>query len=291
MIDIRDKVTLITPVRVTNPHSMNNLRETLLSYATALKDDYPKHLIADATPREWDGRVREAFDRIVPGRWKDVSHNTSMYQGTKEMVAQVETPYTSIVLTDVMSVAKRNFLAPIIEGMELDKSILHTRVGGDPLGCGRPFNTSPFESDGSGVFFKGEPDRKFRMIQVGGDVLWVYPKLAQWQRKFFFAVWSSVFRTDGLKKIVDSVPGDIRTLANLEAHINGVPDWVNYDVPGKGWPTAVGWLENWNQATLNMAAYVYAMDREQKQYQDFMETSTKELKEVPPAGEITWPKA
>jgi hypothetical protein len=269
-------------------------------------------LIADASPFHYGIDIQNVMDSHNQWGWKDVSHDTKPIQALTDLVRAVRTPYVHIALADVCAVGKKNFLELGIDAMETDKTICQMRYGDDPLSCSRPTNLSNFESDGEKVFFKGVPQFPFdplvlrRMAPIysmqdddGYDkhgemrynVVWRYPMTAAAQTKFIgFALWPCTYRTEVLLRVVNEVekrlPPTAKTLAELMAVVNRRPDFVNWDLPQKGWPEGFEFLETLKQGTLNMACYMAALGREQKPWNEFMKTSTCELKEVPPSGEI-----
>lgn len=286
-----ERLTLITPVRITNQHQMDDFITVMDSYYRLFGKDKPFHLISDASPAPFDAQVRGVMNEYANGRWQSVAQGSKPIPALNALVRAVQTEFTHVVLADVRAVGDKNFLAPAMAGMDRDAQLCQVRFADDPLGCGRPYNTSPFESDGLMVFFKGKPDFPFDPLVVDDDVLWLYPMAAAAQEKFIaFAFWPCIYRTSVFKQVVEAAfqrtPPNARTLADWMAVVNRRPDFVNWDLPQKGWPEGFEFLEPLKQATLNMACYEFALGREQKRWDEFLRTSRVELKRVPPAGEI-----
>jgi len=299
---LKDKVTLITPVRIVDKLNWDYFKHTITSYYSLFGDDKPKHLLAMAGAPVYKKAMVDLMNEVNPGGWVNVSPDTPPIKALNDLVRAVETPYTHVVLSDMCAIGTKNFLLPGIEAMEMDRDICQMRYGDDPLSCSLPTNLSSFESDGERVFFKGMPQFPFdpfmvasKIPQDGGiihlydNVVWRYPMAAAAQVKFIgFALWPCTYRTDIFKRVVDvaegRTPPSARTLADWMAVVNHRPDFVHWCLPEKGWPEGFEFLEPLKQGTLNMACYIGALGRERKPWDQFLKVSTIELKSVPPAG-------
>lgn len=301
---LKDKLTLITPIRMTHPQHLEFFRQTMKSYYSIFGQDCPEHLVASANPFPYESEFIRIMDSYNAWNWKDVSHNTIPAKALNDMVKAVRTPYVHIVLADVCAVGTKNFLQLGVNALEYDKNICQMRYGDDPLSCSRPTNLSSFESDGYKIFFKGQPQFPFDPVLIPtlhpidegaihfyDDVVWRYPMAAVAQTRFIgFALWPCTYRTEVLLRVVNEVEKrmnqGVRTLADWMAVVNRRPDFCNWDLPQKGWPEGFEFLEPLKQGTLNMACYMFALGREQKTWGEFIKTSTIEVKAVPPKGEL-----
>lgn len=311
---LKEQLTLITPVRITNQIHASNFLQTIESYYRLFGEDRPRHLLASATLHDVFNAVQvSTMDRVNPDNWEDVSHNTRPIQALNDLVRAVRTPYVHIVLADVCAVGDKNFLQLGIDAMEFDKDICQMRYSDDPLSCAKPTNLSPFESDGEKVFFVGMPQHPFDGLVmadmdksledspnakvVSVNTVWRYPMAAAAQKRWMgFAFWPCTYRTDVLRRVVDEAerrmdtqqPQWAGTLAGWMSVINRTADMGGWCLPEKGWPEGFEFLEPLKQGTLNMASYMFALGREQKSWEDFMKTSTLEMKSVPGWQDSTW---
>jgi hypothetical protein len=293
---------------------MNYFTKTIESYYSVFGEDKPIHLFGSNNEPNFQYFFERLMDQHNPGNWKEVSPTSRPIKALTDLVRSVKTPYVHIVLGDVCALGTKNFLQLGLQAMEMDKSICQMRYGDDPLSCSRPTNLSNFESDGEKVFFKGMPQFPFDRIPVGPlvldreatekhqasgefcngcynylDFVWRYPMAAAAQTKFIgFALWPCTYRTEVLLRVVNEVEKrmdyKVKTLADWMTVVNRHPDFCNWDLPQKGWPEGFEFLETLKQGTLNMACYMAALGREQKSMEDFLKTSTIELKSVPPKG-------
>lgn len=297
---LRDQLTLITPIRMTQPIHLTYFRETMLSYYGIFGEDRPRHLVAAANPAGYyQDEFLKLMDLCNPGGWEDVSPNTKPVQALADLVRAVKTPYVHVVLGDVRAVGQKNFLQIGIDAMEADKSICQMRYGDVPLSNSIPYNTSSFESDGSSIYFKGMPqflfDPAYVQVPGGFETIWRFPMAAAAQKKWIgFAFWPCTYRTDVFLRVIEAAEKRMDrqqqqfkgTLAGWMSIVNHTADFGGWCLPEKGWPEGFEFLEPLKQGTLNMACYMAALGREDKGFDGFMKTSRIEVKAVPPTGEL-----
>lgn len=285
---LRDRLTLITPVRITQPAHLEFFHETLRSYHEIFGDDKPQHLVAAANDPAFHPSFTALMDRYNTGGWANVSPGTKPIPALTDLVRSVRTPYVHIVLADVRAVGKKNFLALGCDAMDQDPLLMQMRYGDEPLSCARPFNFSPFELENGGerVYFRGMPEFPFDPLAVGQDTVWRFPMAAAAQKRFIgLALWPCTYRTSVLQRVAEEAAKRLHTqqaqwagtLAGWMSIVNRTADFGGWCLPEKGWPEGFAFLEGLRQGTLNMACYMYALGREQKTWDDFLATSTIEV--------------
>lgn len=268
------------------------------SYYSIFKEDKPLHITSSANPEAYASTFFKLMRNYNAEGWSDVAQGSKPIPALHAMVRAVRTPYTHIALADVCAIGTKNFVKIGVEAMEHDASLCQMRYSDDPISCARPYNTSPFGSDGTRVFFKGIPEYPFEPMVASDNTIWRYPMTAAAQKKWMgFAFWPCTYRTEVLQRVVEECEKRLETqqpqwkgtLAGWMSIINRTADMGGWCLPEKGWPEGFEFLEPLSQGTLNMACYEYALGREQKPWAEFIKTSTIEVKSIPPKGELWVP--
>ncbi len=284
---MRDKLTLITPVRIEDSTRFDHAKQAIETFYGAVGPGY-RHLVAAANP--W--RYRRKFKKLlnsVGAQWEPIATGSTALDGFIAMVEATETDYLFPLLSDVKTMTDRDFITPCIEAMERDPSLVQVRICGYPFSNGET-NTSYLYSTGEQVCFDGDRSIALKPEPIGEDTVWTL-SMAPENQKYFYAVplWNTVLRTSYVKRCIDAVRPYLdgcRTITDLSDKINDAPDLTDYDLPEKGWQEHLLFMNDYRQGSLNLACYMYALGWEQKTEAEFLNEQMRELKAVPAEGKL-----
>jgi len=304
-MQVDDKLTIITPVRLGTTTDTINLIMSMTSLYVVMSQSRPKHLISPCDYRGLQvGRVSGAYKSALVNNykseymkakqclthyganWTEIAPMSTPVQALVACLRETNTEYTYIHLADVGFINGKDVFSLCIKAMHGNPKLCQVRIGGYPLSNPKK-NTDVIGRDGFNVYFTNDRQHPLEEYPVDNhdpaeDVVWSISMKAECQKNFFpVPLWNCVMRTSFLKKVVEQAllltKVEPKTLTNLVTIINGAADLVEYAIPRTGWREEFKWIEELDHGILNMACYQYAWGREENSPDWFAKNNTIEV--------------
>ena len=150
MIDIKNILTYLTPVRIMNEQEFQNMEISIRSYYDTYSNIRPVHKFALKALPHFKKRFIELI-KSIKVNFEIVEENTSALSGFSKLILDTNTKYLFFIFSDVKNLSNKNLFYPSIEAMEQDEVLSQIRLGGYPIGdYGIPKNNIHFAINDNG---------------------------------------------------------------------------------------------------------------------------------------------
>lgn len=278
---LKNNLTILSPIKVYG-FKADTIYDCIESYYNCI-DERPLHLIKDDSAPNHKEDVKNKLDELNANyRFINDGEYTNMFDAVVTLIENVNTKYFTFIIDDVITTKSYDFFTPAIQAMEQNEDLIQVKFGGGQLSEGSSNRDLINRINDDELTLKIN-NVKYNRIKLEKGSVWVTSlDHSNIINDFPLSYYNCIMRTDVFKyihkKIIENrgqFPDN--TWSDYLAYIN-YTQGINDRVRTNNWPQEFRFLNEKLTGWVNMASYIYAINRHQVDYNSFCESHTLEYR-------------